>query len=336
MATRLGDFKKPETVLFYSARTEGYGGEPVEGVDRTFETSGDFVSAVFRVMPHAADPDRFSRIVQQMQSVKLVTLSEHRGGQVKPLDDVESPQVGKTDADVFGSNFLAVMQFVFNHITFDPADEIDQAVLATLQPLGIEPGKTYDASQVAKLDGARFRKVVEELVPSELAKATDPEFSKRIGLGMFQPKGQITLEHLLFQSIIGPIGLPASEAVYPAIGTTDGQPMNAMHDYVVRLDGNDMPPAAAFWSATLYDTKNGFLIPNKRKKYSVGENGGMKLDADGGIAIFIAAEQPEDVPEANWLPINRGDYGIDVIMRLYAPDLERYQNWAAPKAEKVR
>jgi hypothetical protein len=335
LATRLGDFQKPEKMLFYSARTEGYSGEPVESVDRIFETSGDFVSAVFRIMPHANEAERFKRIIAQMQSVKLATLSEHQGGQAKPIDDIEFPQVGKTDADVFENNFLEVMQFVFHHTTFDLTDEIDQAVLAALQPLGIEPGKSYDASRVAKIDGARFRKVVEIIVPNEMSKATDPEFAKRIGLGMFQPKGQITLEHLLFQSIIGPIGMPAFEAVYPAIATTDGEPMNAMQDYVIRMQGDKMPPATAFWSATLYDTKNGFFIPNERRKYSVGENGGMKLDADGGIAIYIAAEQPENVPEENWLPINRGDYDIDVIMRLYAPDLERYQTWTAPKAEAI-
>ena len=30
MATRLGDFRKPEKMLFYTERTEGYNGEPVE------------------------------------------------------------------------------------------------------------------------------------------------------------------------------------------------------------------------------------------------------------------------------------------------------------------
>ncbi len=74
-----------------------------------------------------------------------------------------------------------------------------------------------------------IREVVETM-PSEMSKATDTEFSKRIGLGMFQPKGQITLEHLLFQSIIGPIGMPAFEAVYPAVATKEGKPMNAIHD----------------------------------------------------------------------------------------------------------
>jgi len=58
LATRLGDFRKPEKLLFYSARTEAYNGEAVEGVDRTFEMTGDFVIVVFRVMPHAVDPSR--------------------------------------------------------------------------------------------------------------------------------------------------------------------------------------------------------------------------------------------------------------------------------------
>jgi hypothetical protein len=117
--------------------------------------------------------------------------------------------------------------------------------------------------------------------------------------------------------------------------TTDGKPMNAEHDYVIRMSKDEMPPAEAFWSCTLYDTENGFFIPNDRKKYSVGENGGMKLNEDGGIEIYIAEEKPEGVPEENWLPLNRGDYGIDVVLRLYAPDLEKFKNWEPPKAEKI-
>jgi hypothetical protein len=95
-----------------------------------------------------------------------------------------------------------------------------------------------------------------------------------------------------------------------------------------------MPPYTAFWSATLYDAKQGFFIPNKEKKYSVGQNAGMKLNESGGIEIHIAAEQPEGVPAENWLPIKREDLGIDVIMRVYVPDLKRMKTWKAPKAEK--
>ena len=41
------------------------------------------------------------------------------------------------------------------------------------------------------------------------------------------------------------------------------------------------------------------------------------------------------MPEENWLPINREDMDLDIIMRLYAPDLERYERWTAPTAKKL-
>ena len=332
MSTRQGDFEKPEKMLFFTERTKGYKkGEKVEGVDRYFEATGDFLSAVFRVMPHANEPERFERIKKQMQLVKLLTLSELRGEKAKPLGEVDFPQVGKTDVDVYANNLLEVMQFVFNHTSFDSENELDQKLIAIYKPLGVEPGKTYDADQVVTLDSKRIRKIVERIEAEEMAKADRLAAST----GLFQPKGQIGLDLLLFQSVFGPIGQPAQEAVYPSLTTTDGQPMNALHDYVIRMSKDEMPPAEAFWSCTLYDTKNGFFIPNDHKKYSVGENGGMKLNEDGGIEIYVAAKKPESVPEENWLPLNRGDYGIDVVLRLYVPNLKKFKNWEPPKAEKL-
>ena len=124
--------------------------------------------------------------------------------------------------------------------------------------------------------------------------------------------------------------------MYPGIATTDGKPMNAQHDYVIRMTKDELPPAIAFWSATLYDSKEGFFIPNKENKYSVGANAGMKLNAKGGIEIYVAAEQPKGVPAENWLPITRGDLGIGLIMRVYQPDLKKYKTWKAPTAEMVK
>ena len=56
-----------------------------------------------------------------------------------------------------------------------------------------------------------------------------------------------------------------------------------------------------------------------------------RLDVDPGRA----AEQPEGVPKENWLPINRGDYDVNIIMRLYAPDLEKFATWSSPVARKL-
>lgn len=226
------------------------------------------------------------------------------------------------------------MQFAFNHTIFDPDDPIDQAVLALYEPLGVVPGREFDPDKVAKIDGKAIGAVAERVARTELPRATAADFRHNM-TKLFKPKGEMTLELLTFQSIRGAIGVPAEEAVYPAIATADGRPMIAAHDYRIHMPADEMPPAEAFWSITLYDMANGFFIPNDRRKYSVGLNGGMDLDEDGGITIAIAAEKPDDIPEDNWLPIERADYEIGPVMRIYDLDLEKFENWKSPVAEQV-
>ena len=298
--------------------------------------TGDFVSAVFRVMPHAKDKERFKKITGQMQSVKLMTLSEFQGKPAIPINDVQFPDVGKTDVDVYENNFLEVMQFVVNHTTFDQQNEFDQAFLAVLKPLGVEPGKTFDKNSAVQIDGKKFKSIVEQVRKSEFARAMDPAVTAKHGMSMFKTKDQMTLDVLLMQSVTGPIGLPATEAMYPPVLTVDGQLMNAQHDYMIRITKDEMPPAKAFWSLTLYDSANGFFIPNDRKKYSVGENAGMKLNEDGDIEVYVAAEKPEGLSEENWLPINRKDENLDIILRQYEPDLDKMKTWKVPQAEIVQ
>ncbi|MGB5297625.1 MAG: DUF1254 domain-containing protein, partial [Thiogranum sp.] len=162
MSITKGDFSKPDKALFYTSRTEEYDGSKIEGVDRHFEMTGDFVSAVFRVMPHANDQALFDKIIGQMKSVKVMTLSELQGKPAKAINGVQFPSVGQTDPDVYENNFLEVMQFVVNHTSFDPNDELDSAFLSAMKPLGVEPGKLFDKKKVATIDGKRFRAMAEK------------------------------------------------------------------------------------------------------------------------------------------------------------------------------
>ena len=336
LASSKGDFKQPVSVLFYTDRTEGYQGQPIKGVDRIVMFDGDFTITFLRAMPHQAEPVRMARIIQALNDVKVVTLSEFQGRPAKDSSDVKFPAYGKTDGDVFANNLLEVMQFVFNHTTFDANNAMDKAVLAAYKPLGVEPGKAFDAAKVTKLDGAQFREVAAEVAKQTLASQADPALLARVTPQMFMPKGQIDLETEVMQSVVGPIGQPAYQARYIPVATKDGKAMAAQHDYVMRMSKEQLPPATAFWSLTLYDLKDGFFIPNDRKKYSVGENAGFKLNAEGGIEIYVSATKPKDVPEENWLPINRENIGINGMFRVYAPDVEKMKTWATPKFEMLQ
>jgi len=331
-----GDFKKPVKVLFYTDRTKGYRGEKIKGVDRIIKADGDFYYAFLRAMPHQSDPKRMARVAKALQDVKVLPLSQFRGKPARSSHAPKFPAHGKTDADVFASNLLEVMQFVFNHKTFDPNNEMDQAVLAAYAPLGVAPGQTFDPSRVAKLDGTRFRRIAEEVAEKALASMTDKAVQKRITPKMFMPKGETDLETLVVVSVTGPIGVPAYVARYLPSSAKGGQPMNAKNDYVLKMSKAQLPPAEAFWSLTLYDLKNGFFIPNDQKKYSVGENAGYKLNKDGGIEIHVSEKKPEGVPEENWLPISRADVDLDPMFRIYEPDAKKMEAWTVPQFEMLK
>jgi hypothetical protein len=267
--------------------------------------------------------------------VKLQTLSEFKGKPRKPVHKTVFPPYGKAE-DTYAHQFIPVMQFVFSHTTFDPNNEMDQKALAALRPLGVKPGKTYHASQHGEIDGQQLGKAFAEVAKKQLAIWNDPKKAGPLLTKLFQPKGHMEIDEMVLQSAVGPLGQPADQAMYPGIATSDGKPMNAQHDYVIRMTKDELPPAIAFWSLTLYDAKEGFFIPNKEKKYSVGENAGMKLNASGGIEVYVAAKQPKGVPAENWLPITREDLDLDVIMRVYQPDLKKMKTWKAPKAEMLK
>jgi hypothetical protein len=159
--------------------------------------------------------------------------------------------------------------------------------------------------------------------------------ANKFALEKFRPKGQMQLDAMVSQSVTGPVGQPADQAIYLQVDTVDGSAMNAENDYVVRMTKDQLPPTRAFWSMTLYDGEKYLFIPNQQKKYSVGENAGMKLDAAGGIEIHVAAKPPSGVAAENWLPINRKNQPLNLRLRVYDPVIEKMRIWQTPKAERV-
>jgi len=217
------DFDKPTRILFYTARTPNYKGEAVDGVDKVVELDSDFVAAVYRVMPHSSEPQRLAKIREAVKQVKIIGLSQFLGGEKIANTTTETfPAFGRTDADVFENNLLEVMQFVFNHNTFDPENPLDNALLAAYKPLGIVPGQSFDAGKVAKIDGKKFRQISEQVKAQALADMANPQFIAANFDKIFKPKGEMELDILVFQSVVGPAGQPFSEATYPPVLSADG------------------------------------------------------------------------------------------------------------------
>ncbi len=75
----------------------------------------------------------------------------------------------------------------------------------------------------------------------------------------------------------------------------------------------------AFWSITMYDASDYFLVANAIDRYSIGDRThGLVQGADGSLTIVLQAEEPVTPEErANWLPTARGDFRP--LLRAYQP-----------------
>ncbi len=140
----------------------------------------------------------------------------------------------------------------------------------------------------------------------------------------------------LKRAIIALLGLGANlpeDAVYPLnIGDADGKPLKGTNQYTLHFGKNEIPPAKAFWSVTLYD-KDGFPTANDLKRNAIGDRDALKLNADGSLDLYIQHTSPGIEKESNWLPAPTGDFNL--TMRVYSPKVEVIDGrWAPPAVRR--
>ncbi|MEW1690835.1 DUF1254 domain-containing protein [Streptomyces sp. NPDC091265] len=118
---------------------------------------------------------------------------------------------------------------------------------------------------------------------------------------------------------VGLWGNHGYEAVYAqTFQDADGAQLNGAHRYELRFE--EPPPVEAFWSVTMYDTPDYYLVANPAGRYSVGDRTpGIVYGDDGALTVHISRERPADpVAAANWLPAPEGDFRP--MLRLYMPE----------------
>jgi len=94
----------------------------------------------------------------------------------------------------------------------------------------------------------------------------------------------------------------------------DGEQLDGSNTYMLRL--SPTPPVGAFWSLTMYDIPDFFLIENPIDRYSIGDRTpGLITDPDGGVTIVMSHDRPEGT--VNWLPAPAGPFRP--VLRMYTP-----------------
>jgi hypothetical protein len=251
---------------------------------------------------------------------------------IDPSVDVKTPPKKQVDT-MPGAKFFA---YAAELLKLHPPHATDQPIIAQMQRIGIEPGKSFDSS---KLDAAAQKAI--DAAPAAAQKLMEwkiPTMARVVNnWSMNTDTMGVYGNYYLKRAMVTQVGLGANlpeDAIYPLnLGDENGKPLDGANRYAIRFDKDSMPPVDAFWSITTYDTE-GFQVANPINRFAVSSWMPFKRDADGSLTLYFQNENPGGDRESNWLPAPKGPFNL--TMRLYAPKSEALTGlWNPPPVTPV-
>ena len=220
----------------------------------------------------------------------------------------------------------------------NPPHVTDWSTIARLSRIGIVPGESFDASKLdanvraALAQGAADGlKLMQEKLPT-VARVANGWQMNTDTMGVYG-------NYYLKRAIVAMAGLGANQpedAVYPLnLADADGKPLTGDQKYVLHFNKDQLPPAEAFWSVTMYDAE-GFQVANPINRFAIGDRDALKYNADGSLDLYIQNANPGADKESNWLPAPASGV-LGVTMRLYAPKQSALDGrWNPPAIQRVQ
>lgn len=252
---------------------------------------------------------------------------------IDPTVDMKTPPMSQVDGMDAGKFF----GYATDLLKVNPPHITDQPIVARLRQIGIEPGKSFDLSKADLTVKCALERAAHDALIAIRAKI--PTLARVVnGWQMNTDTMGVYGNNYLKRAIVALVGLGANlpeDAVYPLnIGDADGNPLTGANQYVMHFAQNEIPPAQAFWSVTLYD-EHGFPTANELKRNAIGDRDALKFNADGSVDLYIQHASPGAEKESNWLPAPAGDFNL--TMRVYSPKREVTDGrWSPPPVIKTQ
>ena len=252
---------------------------------------------------------------------------------VDPSWDMKTPPVEaveKMSAAEFFALFAELMKA-------NPPHANDYPVVHRMARIGIEPGKSFSlaaASPEARQALEAAAPAAMQLIKQGLTRVGVRQNGWRTNLSNIGTYG--TDYRARAGIAFGGLGAnPVEDAIYPsAFADADGKPFSSDNRYVLRFSREQIPPARAFWSLTMYDQRQ-FFAANPINRFAIGDRDKLKFNADGSLELYIQRASPGADKESNWLPAPAsGPFTMN--LRLYWPKPEALDgSWAPPPVRRV-
>jgi hypothetical protein len=310
-------------------------GEKPAGVTKLIRSETEIVYALYRTqLMGPADLDDVRKV---QAGYKVQTLAAYLGTAAPaaaPTIDWPKPQADMLDSP----SLFRYLNFL---LQFCPAEPSEKTLLQRFAQIGVGAGHSFDEKQLPEATRAALIAGIED-GKTQFAdfKKTKVDTHQITSSDFFGTRADLKNNYLYRFSgaRLGIYGNSGAEAEYVGgFVDVDGQPVDASkHNYTLHFAAGQLPPNEAFWSLTMYDGKDQFLVANALKRYLINSamEAELKRDADGGVTLYIQAKSPGTDKESNWLPAPDGPFYT--VLRIYQPKPDVHSGkWKAPQLRKA-
>jgi hypothetical protein len=302
----------------------GWNGEKPAGVKEIFHCESPFSLLIFRTQLFDAGDIENVRKIQA--GYKVQTLSAFLKQPAPPAKpEIQWPSAPQ---EIFSTGFPAMLDYLLAYLPPVGPAAGEKELRERFATLGIGPGAKVKFRDLPPDQKAAFGDGVKAaLAKIDYAVNNLGEEINGWRIGGAAGSREFYNGNWLLRaagSRVGIYGNDAAEATYPfAKLDQNGNPLDgSRHAYQVTFKADELPPANAFWSITMYDASTQFLVENPINRYLINAPmlPGLKRNADGSLTIYIQRDSPGKEKESNWLPAPNGP--IYMVMRIYWPKTE--------------
>ena len=246
-------------------------------------------------------------------------------------------------------------ELVNAYVQKEPMADRDRFFYAWLKDLGIEKGKPFNPTAYQKeilLEGVKtgmamaqataFNKTKEKFASSlygndsgweDAMAGMDPKIDLET-YSMFNERTSYTFEAITTSAGMVSRVAGKGSAYLGSYYDADGNALMGGANYSLHIEPN--PPAANFWSITVYDIKNRLIIQNESRRADLSSRSeDLVTNPDGSVDLYFGPKAPKG-KENNWIQTNNGE-SFFVYLRLYGPEQEFFdQTYPMNKIEKIK
>jgi len=250
---------------------------------------------------------------------------------------------------------MGYWELVNAYVQKEPMADRDRFFYAWLKDLGIEKGKPFNPNAYQKeilLEGVKTGMAMAQATAFNKTKAKfasslygndsgwedamagmDPKIDLET-YSMFNERTSYTFEAITTSAGMVSRVAGKGSAYLGSYYDADGNALMGGNNYSLHIEPN--PPAANFWSITVYDIKNRLIIQNESRRADLSSRSEkLVTNSDGSVDLYFGPEAPKG-KENNWIQSNKGE-SFFVYLRLYGPEQAFFdQTYTMNKIQKTK